>query len=60
MRCFIPLEPVARAVLGELLLRGAQTSDGLQANSERLLAMPSVEDFEAILMDLAGRAAGRL
>lgn len=55
-----PLEPEARAVLGELLLRGPQTAAGLRANAERLQPMPSAAEFDLILAELAGRASGAL
>ena len=57
---FYPLEPGARAVLGELLLRGAQTAAGLRGNAERLHAMPAAAEFELLLAELAGRPAGAL
>ncbi|MBI3885295.1 MAG: DUF480 domain-containing protein [Opitutae bacterium] len=53
-----PVTTAARAVLGELLLRGPQTLAGLRANSERLHPMPL--DFEALLAELAERPAGAL
>jgi uncharacterized protein YceH (UPF0502 family) len=55
-----PMEPAARAVLGELLLRGPQTAAGLRSNAERLCVMPPVEEMEAMLADLAGRPSGAL
>lgn len=55
-----PLEPEARAVLGELLLRGPQTAAGLRANTERLKPMPPAAEFDLILAELAGRASGAL
>lgn len=55
-----PLDTVARAALGELLLRGAQTAAGLRANTERLLAMPPMAEFEVLLADLADRDGGGL
>ncbi len=55
-----PLEPEARAVLGELLLRGPQTAAGLRANTERLTPMPPAAEFDLILAELAGRASGAL
>jgi len=55
-----PLDTVERAVLGELLLRGAQTAAGLRGNTERLCAMPAVAEFEALLAELAGRPGGGL
>lgn len=55
-----PLDTKERAVLGELLLRGAQTAAGLRANTERLCAMPSMTEFEALLAELAARPGGAL
>jgi uncharacterized protein YceH (UPF0502 family) len=57
---YYPLEPTARAVLGELLLRGAQTAAGLRGNAERLHPMPAAGEFELLLAELAGRPAGAL
>lgn len=51
----LPIEAVERALLGELLLRGPQTTAGLRANAERLRVMPSVEDVEALLAEQAAR-----
>jgi uncharacterized protein YceH (UPF0502 family) len=55
-----PLDTAARAVLGELLLRGPQTAAGLRANSERLYPMPGAVEFDVILTDLAERPGGAL
>lgn len=55
-----PMETAARALLGELLLRGAQTTAGLRANAERLHPMPALAECELILSELAGRASGPL
>ncbi|MDF3058601.1 MAG: hypothetical protein K0R17_2816 [Rariglobus sp.] len=55
-----PLDTEARAVLGELLVRGPQTAAGLRANAERLHAMPAAAEFEDLLAELAGRASGAL
>ncbi len=55
-----PLEPVARALLGELLLRGPQTAAGLRGNTERLHAMPAAGELEAVLAELAARKNGAL
>lgn len=57
---YYPLEPVTRAMLGELLLRGAQTAAGLRGNTERLLPMPPAAEFELLLAELAGRTTGAL
>jgi uncharacterized protein YceH (UPF0502 family) len=55
-----PMGTVERALLGELLLRGAQTTAGLRGNSERMVAMPPLEELEAILVELTNRPAGAL
>lgn len=55
-----PLSTPARAVLGELLLRGPQTLAGLRANAERLQAMPPTEEFGALVAELAERPSGAL
>ncbi len=55
-----PMEPVAQALMCELLLRGPQTAAGLRGNCERLAAMPAVAEVEAVLADLAARPAGAL
>jgi len=55
-----PLTPAARALLGELLLRGPQTSAGLRANAERMQPMPSVGEFEALVAELTQRQTGAL
>ena len=53
-----PMEPAARALLGELLLRGPQTAAGLRANAGRLYPMPASAELDAILAELAGRTSG--
>lgn len=55
-----PMESAARALMGELLLRGAQTTAALRANAERMQPMPDAAEVEAILGELAGRPAGAL
>ena len=55
-----PLEPVARAILAELLLRGPQTTAGLRGNAERLRAMPDAAEIETLLIELAARQPGGL
>lgn len=55
-----PLDPVAQAILGELLLRGPQTTAGLRANAERLQPMPDLAEVELTLGELASRPAGPL
>jgi uncharacterized protein YceH (UPF0502 family) len=55
-----PLDPLSRALLGELLLRGPQTGASLRANSDRFQLMPPVLEVESLLSDLAERAGGAL
>jgi uncharacterized protein YceH (UPF0502 family) len=55
-----PMEPAARALLGELLLRGPQTTAGLRGNAERLQPMPAATELEPILTELAGRTSGAI
>ena len=55
-----PVDPVARALLGELLLRGPQTAAGLRGNAERLHPMPAAPEIDAILVELTQRPAGPL
>lgn len=55
-----PVSDAARAVLGELLLRGPQTLAGLRANSERMFTMPTVEEFPALVAELTERPSGAL
>ncbi len=55
-----PMSPAARALLGELLLRGPQTLAGLRANSERLQPMPTGDEFTGLLAELTERPAGAL
>lgn len=55
-----PLSPPARALLGELLLRGPQTLAGLRANAERMQPMPAMEEFEPLLAELTQRSDGAL
>jgi len=55
-----PMGTAARAVLGELLLRGPQTLAGLRANSERMHPMPAPVEFDALLTELTARPAGAL
>ncbi len=55
-----PLEPVARALLTELLLRGPQTAASLRGNAARLCEMPEAAEIESILTALANRPAGAL
>lgn len=52
-----PVEPVAQALLAELLLRGPQTAAELRGRAERLAAMPDLLEVEAVLADLAARPA---
>lgn len=55
-----PMSSAARALLGELLLRGPQTLAGLRANSERLQPMPTGDEFTGLLAELTERPAGAL
>ena len=55
-----PMSTAARALIGELLLRGPQTLAGLRGNSERMCAMPAAEEFEALIAELVERPAGAL
>jgi uncharacterized protein YceH (UPF0502 family) len=49
-----PVEPVARVLLAELLLRGPQTAAELRARAGRMHAMPDADEVERILAGLAG------
>ena len=51
-----PVEPLAQAMLAELMLRGAQTTAGLRGNSERMAPVPDLAGCEALLVHLAERA----
>jgi uncharacterized protein YceH (UPF0502 family) len=55
-----PMSPAARALLGELLLRGPQTLAGLRGNAERMHAMPAAAEFDALFAELKDRPAGAL
>jgi uncharacterized protein YceH (UPF0502 family) len=55
-----PVEPVARVLLAELLLRGPQTTAELRARAGRMHAMPEAGGIEQILADLAARPSGSL
>ncbi|MCC5022741.1 MAG: YceH family protein [Candidatus Synoicihabitans palmerolidicus] len=55
-----PMEPAARAMMAELMLRGPQTAAGLRGNGERMAGMPDLGEVELILGDLAARPAGAL
>lgn len=52
-----PVPAEARALLAELLLRGPQTTAGLRANSERLVALPDLAGVEELLAEMAAREA---
>ena len=56
----LPMEPVALALMAELLLRGSQTLGELRGRAERLCGMPGVVEVEAVLTDLADRPAAPL
>ena len=51
-----PVEPLAQAMLAELLLRGPQTTAGLRGNCERMAAVPDLAGCEALLVHLSGGA----
>jgi uncharacterized protein YceH (UPF0502 family) len=51
-----PVEPLAQAMLAELLLRGPQTTAGLRGNCERLVAIPDLAGCETLLNHLTGGA----
>ncbi len=55
-----PVGAEERALLAELMLRGAQTTAALRANAERLLPLPDVAAVETMLADLATRAPAPL
>ncbi|PTY08339.1 DUF480 domain-containing protein [Opitutaceae bacterium EW11] len=55
-----PLDPISRALLGELLLRGPQTAASLRANAERMQPMPDAAEIDRLLNDMAERPAGAL
>lgn len=55
-----PMSPAARAVLGELLLRGPQTLAGLRGNAARLQPMPAAEEFGTVMAELTERPSGAL
>ncbi len=55
-----PMETAARALMGELLLRGPQTAAGVRGNAERLCVMPGVAEIETMLAELAARPSGAL
>ena len=51
-----PVEPLAQAMLAELLLRGPQTTAGLRGNCERLVAVPDLPGCETLLVHLTSGA----
>lgn len=55
-----PMEPAARAMMGEFLLRGPQTAAGVRSNAARMVAMPDLAEVDAILNVLATKPAGAL
>lgn len=60
LEVMFPMEPAARALMGEFLLRGPQTAAAVRANAERMQAMSDAAEVEAILAGLASRPAGAL
>lgn len=55
-----PMEPLARGLLAELLLRGPQTSAELRSRAERMCAVPDGAEVEACLNELGSRSAGAI
>lgn len=53
-----PLDPTARAVLTELLVRGPQTVAELRSRSERLLPGRTAAEFESAIQELANHPGG--
>lgn len=51
-----PVEPLAQAMLAELMLRGPQTTAGLRGNCERMAAVPDLAGCEELLVHLSGGA----
>ncbi|MDQ5980542.1 MAG: uncharacterized protein QG602_3519 [Verrucomicrobiota bacterium] len=51
-----PVEPLAQAMLAELMLRGPQTTAGLRGNCERMATVPDLAGCEALLVHLTGGA----
>lgn len=51
-----PVEPLAQAMLTELMLRGPQTTAGLRGNCERMAAVPDLAGCEELLVHLSGGA----
>lgn len=51
-----PVEPLAQAMVAELLLRGPQTTAGLRGNCERMVAVPDLAGCEELLVHLSGGA----
>ena len=54
--CFPAVEPLAQAMVAELLLRGPQTTAGLRGNCERMAAVPDLAGCEELLVHLSGGA----
>jgi uncharacterized protein YceH (UPF0502 family) len=51
-----PVEPLAQAMVAELMLRGPQTTAGLRGNCERMAAVPDLAGCEELLAHLSGGA----
>lgn len=51
-----PVEPLAQAMVAELMLRGPQTTAGLRGNCERMVAVPDLAGCEVLLVHLSGGA----
>ncbi|QDU60910.1 hypothetical protein Pan216_17630 [Planctomycetes bacterium Pan216] len=54
------LDRPQRAVIGELLLRGAQTEGELRTRASRMVEIPSLDELKTILEELARRGFTRL
>ncbi|HWA25068.1 MAG TPA: YceH family protein [Lacunisphaera sp.] len=52
-----PVEPLAQAMVAELLLRGPQTTAGLRGNCERMTPVPDLAGCEALLGHLSTERA---
>lgn len=56
----LEMEPSARAVLCELLVRGPQTAAGLRGNAQRLHRMPEAAEFDALMEAMRSHPAGEI
>jgi uncharacterized protein YceH (UPF0502 family) len=55
-----PMDELARALMCELFVRGAQTTASLRSNAARLHRMPEAEQVEQALLELNQRISGPL